>query len=280
MANHLAMASLLRPDDEVLIEHPTYEPIIALAEYLGARINRFNRSLENDYIVDPDEIARHLTPRTRLIVLTNLHNPTSVLADEETLGKLGNLARTTGARVLVDEVYLESTFAQKPKSSISLGPEFIATTSLTKGYGLSGLRCGWILAEPALAERMRRLNDIFGAVAPNIAERLSVFALGQLSRMTSRAQKVLQTNRRQLNDFFDTRDDLDVVRTEFGTTSFPRLRKGQVDKLCQLLEEKYETAVVPGHFFDAPNHIRIGVCCEPNGFASGLENLGQALDLL
>jgi aspartate/methionine/tyrosine aminotransferase len=280
MANHLAMATVLERGDEVLIEQPTYEPILALAQFLGAEIRRFPRKFEHDYKIDIDELAKQLTSRTRLIILTNLHNPSSVLIEDETLRKIGELARSTGARVLLDEVYLEALFESAPRSSVHVGREFIATSSLTKGYGLSGLRCGWILAEPELAERMRRLNDIFGAVGPHPAECLSLVALRQLSKIALRAKKILKANRATLNQFFDARTDLEVVRTGSGTTSFPRLRNGNVENLCRLLLEKYETAVAPGHFFESPRHVRIGMCCEPEIFMAGVKRFGRALDEL
>jgi aspartate/methionine/tyrosine aminotransferase len=278
MANHLAMAAALKRGDEVLIEEPTYEPILALARYFGATIRRFPREFERGYHIEIDEVAKQITRRTRLIALTNLHNPSSVLADEGTLRKVGELASRTSARVLVDEVYLEAMFEDAPKSAAHLGRQFIATSSLTKGYGLSGLRCGWILAEPELAEKMRRVNDIFGAVGPHVIERLSVMALSQLPKISARAKRILGTNRAILNQFFDTHQDVEVVRTKFGTTSFPGLRNGDGDKLSALLLAKYDTAVVPGRFFESPQHIRIGMCCEPEMFATGIERFGRALD--
>jgi aspartate/methionine/tyrosine aminotransferase len=156
----------------------------------------------------------------------------------------------------------------------------VATSSLTKGYGLSGLRCGWIVAEPELAKKIQRLDDIFAASAPNVMERLSVSALNQLPKIAARAKDWLETNRQMLNNFFETRDDVDVVPTKFGTTSFPRLRHADVDRLCGLLTEKYETAVVPGRYFESPNHIRIGLCCQPENFREGIAGLGKALDEL
>jgi aspartate/methionine/tyrosine aminotransferase len=280
MANHLAMAALLEHGDEVLIEQPTYDPVLAIAEYLGAKIKRFPRRFEDGFKIDIVELAKQITPRTRLIAVTNLHNPSSALVEETTLRKIGELARGVGARVLVDEVYLEAMFENSPRSAVLLGPEFVATSSLTKGYGLSGLRCGWILAEPELAKRMRRLDDIFAASAPNVMERLSVTAVAQLPKIAARAKALLETNRRTLDNFFSTRDDVDVVPTKFGTTSFPRLRNIDVEKLCALLIEKYETAVVPGRFFESPNHIRIGLCCQPENFREGIARLGKALDEL
>jgi aspartate/methionine/tyrosine aminotransferase len=278
MANHLAMAAVLDHGDEVLIEQPTYEPILAVAQYLGAKIERFPRPFENGFRVDVEQVAKQITPRTRLIALTNLHNPSSALVDDVALRQIGELARRVGAHVFVNEVYLEAMFEEAPRTSVHLGPEFIATGSLTKGYGLSGLRCGWILAEPRLAEQIRRLHDIFGVTGTHPAERLSVVALAKLPQIASRAKKILESNRASLNQFLDMRDDLEVVRTNSGTTSFPRLRDASVEKLCTLLHEKYETAVVPGRFFESPQHVRIGMCCEPEMFRAGVERLGKALD--
>jgi len=280
MANHLAMAAAIEHGDEILIEQPTYEPLLALAEYFGASIRRFPRSFANDFRVDLDDLARQLTPRTRLIVLTNLHNPSSTLIDEDTLRRIGDLAREAHARVLVDEVYLEAMFEAAPRSCLHLGPQFISTSSLTKGYGLSGLRCGWILAEPELAQRMRLLHDIFGAIAPHPAETLSVLAMTKLPQFRARAKNILASNRTVLNDFLDAREELKTVRTEQGTTSFPRLLKGRVEDLWTLLNEKYDTAFVPGRFFESPQHLRLGMCAEPELFREGVQRLGLALDEL
>src|SRR5437870_5487169 len=278
MANHLAMAAAIERGDEVLIEQPTYEPLLALAEYFGAQVKRFARSFDNAFRVDLEDFTSKITSRTPLIVLTNLHNPSSTLIDEETLRRIGEIAQSVGARVLVDEVYLEAMFEQAPRSCVHLGPEFISTSSLTKGYGLSGLRCGWILAEPDLAQRMRLLHDIFGALAPHPAEKLSVVAFSKLPRFMARAKRILENNRAVLNDFLESREELKVLRSEFGTTSFPLLLKGSVDDLWNLLYDKYDTSFVPGRFFESQQHFRIGMCCEPELFKIGVERLGSALD--
>jgi aspartate/methionine/tyrosine aminotransferase len=278
-ANHLAMAVLVARGDEVLIEEPAYDPLIGLARYLGADVKRFPRRFEDGFRIDPREIERAATRRTRLIVITNLHNPSSVLTENETLLEIQEIARSMGARVLVDEVYLEALFDGAP-SAFHLGSEFIATSSLTKAYGLSGLRCGWILAEAELAGGMRRLNDLFCVIPAHPAERLSVIALKNLDRIRERARTLLETNRRLLDRFFESRDDLEGLEAPFGTTAFPRLKRGDVDKLCDLLRAKYETTVVPGRFFEMPRHFRIGIGCETEMLAVGLDRLGAALDEL
>jgi aspartate/methionine/tyrosine aminotransferase len=278
MANHLVMAAVIRPGDEVLIESPTYELLLNVAQYLGAEIKRFTRTFDEGFALDLDEVERHTGARTRLIVLTNLHNPTSVLTDDETLKQLGAIARRVGARVLVDEVYLEALFERAPRSAFHLGEEFITTNSLTKVYGLSGLRCGWVLAEPELAKRLWHLNDLFGVIPAHAAERLSCIALEHLDGIAAHARHLLETNKRVLNSFLSTRDDLDWIRHEHGTVSFPRLKQGSADRLCALLAEKYETSVVPGRFFEMPQHFRIGIGGETETLTAGLERLSLALD--
>lgn len=280
MANHLAMATLIEPGDEVLIERPTYELIVSAAEYLGANVKFFERRHENKYQIDVEEIESKITGKTKLVVITNLHNPSSVYADEKVLRQIGAIASRAGAKVLVDEVYLDTMFEDAPRSSFHLGENFVVTNSLTKTYGLSGLRCGWILAEKSLAEKMRRLNDLFGSTNVHVAERLSLIALKNLEIFRERAQKLLQTNRPLLNAFLDSRDDLEAVRTAHGTTSFPRLLNVEPEKLFALLREKYETTVVPGRFFYAENHFRIGITCDTEILREGLERLGAALDEL
>ena len=227
MANHLAMATLLDPGDEVLIEQPTYELLTSTLLYLGAAVKTFVRDEDNGYALDPAEVRRAITPKTRLIVLTNLHNPSSVLAPDSVLREIGELARSIGARVLVDEVYLDAVYTNTPKTAYLLGPEFVVTSSLTKVYGLSGLRCGWILAEPDLARAMWRLNDLFASIPAHPAELLSVVALEHLEQIRERARKIVEADRALLKDFLARQEGISSPRTEFGTTAILRLTKGK-----------------------------------------------------
>ena len=279
-ANHLAMAALVNPGDEVLFEQPAYEPMLATVRYLGASVKRFSRRFEADFRIDPAEIESSLTDKTRLIVLTNLHNPSGVLTDEDTLRAVGDIARRSNARVMVDEVYIETLFDKQPRTSFSLGNEFVVTNSLTKTFGLSGLRCGWILAEPELARRMWLLNDVFAATPVHSGERLSVIAFQQIDELAARAKSRLDRNRQILIEFLDTREDLQTVRPQFGTVMFPRLVNGSADELCRVLREKYDTSIVPGRFFEMPAHFRVGIAGDSEILENGLNRLGGALDEL
>jgi aspartate/methionine/tyrosine aminotransferase len=278
LANHLAMAAVVNPGDEVLIEQPTYEPLLALARYLGANVRRFARRFEDGFAVLPGEIEKKISSSTRLIVITNHHNPSGALTGEKTLQEVGELAQRVNARVLVDEVYLESMFDGRPRTALHLGSQFLATSSLTKAFGLSGLRCGWIVAEPELAREIWLLNDLFGVNAAHPAERLSVCAFHQLDKISVKAGIRLEMNRALLKEFLDTRDDLETVRSNSGTIMFPRLQQGSSEELCRLLKEKYETSVVPGSYFEMPAHFRVGLGGSTELLVEGLERLGKALD--
>jgi aspartate/methionine/tyrosine aminotransferase len=278
LSNHLAMAATFDPGDEVLIEHPTYELLESTALYLGAKLRRFERRLEDGFRIDPAEVERNITPRTKLIILTNLHNPTGAYADEATIRAVGDIAKAHGARVLVDEVYLETFYGHRPPNALQLGDHFLVTSSLTKAFGLSGIRCGWVLASPELTHRMWRINDLYAASPVHPAELIGVVAFDNLEKVAARAQKILETNRASLAAFLDERRDLDVFRPEHGTIVFPKLRDGNVDDFIALLREKYETSVVPGSFFDMPQYFRIGIGGEPEMTRIGLERLALALD--
>jgi aspartate/methionine/tyrosine aminotransferase len=273
MANMLAMAALIAPGDEVLIERPTYEPLLAVARFLGAKVSRFARRPE-DFGPDPAEVERRFTAATRLIVLTNLHNPSGALAEEAALERIGAL----GAFVLVDEVYRDAAFDAAPRSCVHLGERFVATNSLTKVYGLSGLRCGWILAAPEVAERMWRLNELFGVVQAHPAERLSCLALERLDEVAAGTRERLERNRALANAFFASRSDLGYAPMRHGITAFPRLLSGDPEALDALLRKRFDTSIVPGRWFEAPDRFRIGIGGPTELVEEGLERLGAGLD--
>jgi aspartate/methionine/tyrosine aminotransferase len=274
MGNLLSMAATLERGDEVLFEHPVYDLLTSAAGFLEADINFFPRRPENGFRIDVNEVARHISPYTRLIVVTNLHNPSSVYTPPGILQDLAALARSVGARVLVDEVYLDSAFDLEPGSSAyRLGPEFIVTNSLTKVYGLSGLRCGWVVAnDPDFIRKLWRLNDLFGVIPAHPAERLSVIALSQIERLRMRAKAILDRNRALVNDFLR---DIGQPQVAAGTVAFPSIPRSE--HLTRILREKYDTAVVPGTFFEMPDHLRIGFGGSAEVLEQGLQRIRLAM---
>jgi aspartate/methionine/tyrosine aminotransferase len=195
---------------------------------------------------------------------------------------VGEIARGVGARVLVDEVYLEAlvVHGRPARSAFHLGPEFVATSSLTKAFGLGGLRCGWALADPDLVTRMWRLHDLIDVVPAHPAERLSIVALDHIDKVAAHARRILEPNRATVNRFFESRPDLVAMPVDAGMITFPRLARGDVEVLAGVLREQFETTVVPGRFFEMPDHFRLALGCPPPTLEEGLRRLGAALDAL
>ena len=280
MANFLAMATVIERGDEVLVEQPAYDPLLSALRYLGAEIKRFSRSFENDYRIDVDELRGLITPRTRLIVITSPHNPSGIAVDQATLRQIGELARDVGARVLVDEVYRDILFEDAPPVAASLGSQFITTSSLTKSYGLNGLRCGWILCEPELAERMRRLNDLFGVVGSMPSDALSVAAFRNLHLLEARTRAMIEPNTSIVQEFLREHEDvLECVVPPRSMIVFPWSKNHDDSEPLHDLSRRFETSIVPGKYFEAPRHFRLGFAVRTEDVAVGLQNLSKALRL-
>ncbi len=277
MANYLALAASANPGERILVEEPTYEPILRTAEYLDFQIDRFRRD-DTDFSIDLADLERNLTPQTRLIVLCNLHNPSGQLTSDDTLRQIGELARASGAKVLVDEVYREMLWESVPQSAFHLDPEtFLSTNSLTKAYGLSGIRCGWILAAPEHAERMCRINDLHGSTPAHPTELIGARAFDHLAEIAAKQCTLLDANRLLLRDFLDSHPDLDCYRPAYGTMVAPRLKKGSVDELAELFRNKFNGSFVPGRFFESPDRLRLGVGLPTSQISDSLHQLSLCL---
>jgi aspartate/methionine/tyrosine aminotransferase len=179
--------------------------------------------------------------------------------------------------VLVDEVYLDAVYENTPRTSFHLGSEFVVTSSLTKVYGVSGLRCGWILAQPDLARKMHRLNDLYSATPVFPGEVLSVVAFQHLDLLRERARRIVEADRKLLRDFLKQQPALSAVETKWGTTSFVQLLDRNVDDFLHKLRAEFDTSAVPGRFFEMPDHFRIGMGVNTEMCAEGLKRIGRAL---
>ncbi len=277
-ANFLTCAALLDAGDEVLIESPHYDPLPAAARMLGASMTTFPRRLEEGYRIDPERVAAALTPQTRLIVISNPHNPSGALASEEETKALGHVAERAGILVLVDEVYLDTILEGRPRPAATLSPIFISTNSLTKAYGLSSLRCGWTLASPEITQRIRRARDIVDVSGPIPADCLALLAFRNLDRLAERARLLIEANSRLVGSFLESRGELEYAPWR-STLAFPRFRDGRdAGPFVKRLYDKYGVAVVPGSFFDAASHFRLAFGGSTAKLQAGLEALARCLD--
>ncbi|HEY1252096.1 MAG TPA: pyridoxal phosphate-dependent aminotransferase [Thermoanaerobaculia bacterium] len=279
-ANFLALAALLEADGEALVESPFYDPLPGAIRTLGGRVAHFARRFEDGFDVDPAIVEAALTPRTRLLVLTNPHNPSGVLIAPERMRELVRLAERRGLRILVDEVYRDVVLdaEKRPAPAATLSEACVSTSSLTKAYGLASLRCGWALASDALARKIRRARDVVDVWSPIPADRLSVLAFDRLDALAARSRALVEKNLARVREFLSATPLLECAPPR-ATLAFPRIR-GVSDSapFVERLFQKTGVAVAPGHFFGAPAHFRIAFGGDPATVAEGLETIRRELE--
>jgi aspartate/methionine/tyrosine aminotransferase len=280
-ANWFACAAVLNnvAGGDAIVEMPTYEPLLRVPEALGCRIVRLERRFEESYAVDIDRFESLVTRRTRLAIVSNLHNPSGARIDMPTLRRMARILRRVGAFLVVDEVYLECLFGRRAESCVHAGANVIVTNSLTKAYGLDGLRAGWVLGPREVILRAWLIQDLLAnnGVAPG--ERMSLAAFRRLPAIRRRAHATLDPNLERLRRYFAQEKRLEAFVPEGGNVAFPRVpRHLNTDALAKHLLKRYSTLVVPGRFFEAPRHIRISFGLPTRLLDRGLANISRALD--
>ena len=276
-ANFLAMAAILQTGDEVLVESPGYDPLPAAARMLGAEVRTFPRRFEDGWAIDASRVEEALTPRTRLIAITNPHNPTGIVASPDEMLALAAAAERAGVRVLVDEVYRDTIFLGRPSPAAALSPRMVSTSSLTKAYGLASLRCGWTLAAPEWTTAIRRARDVVDVWAPIPADRLSVVAFANLPRLSDRARGIVEPNLARFRRFLEEHPELECAPPA-ATLAFPRIAgRSDASAFVDRLLSRQGVAVAPGRLFGEPAHFRLALGGPTATLERGLAALAEAL---
>jgi len=275
----LVGAALIEPEDEVLVEVPAYEPLRAVPAALGARIKRFRREYESGFQTRLNDFERALSSRTRLVILSNLHNPSGVRLDPTVLKGLIEKSAAVGADVLIDEVYLDFVESPGRGSAARMGDNVIAISSLTKAYGMGGLRCGWVIARPEVIERVDRVMDYVNVEGVHIGEQISLSALRRLEAVRDLHRSRIIENREMVDRFITASPALSWVKPDGGVVGFPRIETGiDGDQLAEELRRRYSTGIVPGRFFERPDFFRIAFGGDGRTLRIGLRRIGQALE--
>lgn len=276
----LLYRAFLGAADRVLVENPGFELFIGLGEAVRVGVDRFDRN-PRDFSLDPDRVASALHPRTRLIVVSNLHNPSGMLASDDTLREIARLADKQGALLIVDEVYREYAGADMPAPAAQLAHNVVSVSSLTKIYGLSTLRCGWIVAQPAIVARVRALHDEFEFGVSKLAHTVAALVLEQsgpyeeFSRAcVAVARPILEHHHRQ----WLTEGLVEGELPRHGCIYFPRLVGiANTHAFATAMAERHGVFVASGEFFGASGHVRIGFVQEPARLEMGLARMTDAL---
>lgn len=277
-ADFLVPFALVEPGDTVLVEAPTYPvlPLVPLA--LGAKVERFVRRFEDDFVLDVDDVLERIRPGVKLVSFTNPNNPTGQLLDPTDLLAIAEACEDVGAFVMVDEIFRDLAFRDVPVAR-TLHPRIVSTGSLTKCFGLSGLRCGWILADPEVRARCRDAKALTTVVNPAIEQGLSRVAIARRDALLERARAIARKNHARLASFMDEHADaLAWVPPEAAPLSAPKLvrERDDVAFATRLLREE-SVLLAPGSHLDLPGHVRIGFGSDPATFEDGLDRLARFL---
>ncbi|TCM15419.1 aspartate/methionine/tyrosine aminotransferase [Novosphingobium sp. PhB165] len=277
----LVYRALLAPGERILIENPGFDLFANLAHATGNGVDRFERRGAR-FQIDPVELEAAIGPKTRLVVLSNLHNPSGMALDDETFRALAEIANRRGVTFVFDEVYGGyAGEAARPAASRGISPHFLSISSVTKLYGLSTLRCGWIVGDEATLGPIRDMAREVEFAISNLAHGIAALVVENPARFRENTFSVLGRARPIIESYHDhwraqglAEGDL----PEHGCIAFPRL-VGIRDTLhfSGWLSDRCGVLVAPGDYFGAPGHIRLGFAMEPSRLDYGLQALTDSL---
>ena len=278
-ANFLVFLATLQKKDKFIIEQPGYQPMWLTPRMMGARKIPWHRRFEDDFRLDVDALKNLITHRTKLIVLTNPHNPTGVVADREAeIKKIAEIAHAKGIYVLIDEIFLDGT--DVPQVSAYGLPNVIITSSMTKVYGLGGQRTGWIIAPPEIAAQCQIAKVHANGSTSYVGELMNAYALRNARKLLmQRFTKLSVSNYQILGKWMEANQDVvEWVRPHGGIMCFPKYRVNMSSiELCHKLLDDHGVMVNPGEYFNMDGHIRLCYTCSEDVLRGGLNALGKGL---
>jgi aspartate/methionine/tyrosine aminotransferase len=271
-----AYHALLRPGDRVVVETPCYGSALEVARSAGAEVVEWYRRFEDGWRHDVDELERLLEPDTRLLYVNTPHNPTGTQMPRAVLDRVVELARDRGAVLFSDEVYreLEHDPAARLPAACDLAERAISLGSISKTYGLPGLRLGWIVVrDEELREAIRGLKHYTTICSPAPSELLVDLALRHRAVLVERNLGLVHRNLPLLDAFLGEHAELfDWVRPTAGPIGFPRvLADVDVYAWCEELAQRADVLLLPGDVYAEPRHVRLGF---------GRANMPEALEQL
>ena len=267
--------ALLRAGDHAIVETPCYESALELARSTGAEVSRWHRRYEEGWAHDLDALERLVRPGTRVLYVNQPHNPTGTLMERTTFERVVEMAHAHGIVLFSDEVYreLEHDPGSRLPGACDLDERAVSLGSISKCYGLPGLRLGWIVTrDPSIRDAIMRLKDYTTICSSAPSEVLTAVALRNRHALLERNLDIVERNLPLLEEFFERHGEtFEWVRPVAGPIGFPRLRGVEgVGQFCERLASQ-GVLLLPGSVYDEPDHVRVGF---------GRANLPEALDAL
>jgi aspartate/methionine/tyrosine aminotransferase len=273
---------LLERGDHLVVEHPNYGTNLETPRAIGCEVDPLSLHFEDGFQPDLDRLRAKVSSRTRLVSVTNPHNPTGVLKPETAVQGLLRIAEEAGARLLVDETYRDVSAVAKPPLAAALDPRALSVSSMSKAYGLPGIRIGWIVSrDAALMEELLAAKEQILICNSAVDEAIALRFLETRDRALPRIRARVAENEAALREWVGRQDWLEWVAPQAAVVCFPRFRPDvEVDTAAfyDVLLREYRTAVGPGHWFEMDDrYMRIGYGYpEPAAMREGLAHVERA----
>ena len=266
----------LDPGDHLIVHWPCYQSLYEIAASIGCQISRWEAREENDWVLDPGELAGLVQPNTKAILVNTPHNPTGYLMSGETYQDTWSFARSRGLLFFCDEVYRESEHdpADRLPAACDLGELGISLGVMSKTYGLAGLRIGWIATKNRrIYQKIQQIKAYTTICNSAPSEFLAELGLRHREKIADRNLKIIRGNLDLLDDFFVRHQhSFKWKRPNAGPIAFPKLIGRDVNQFCEDLARTQSVMLLPGTVYDHPgNHFRIGF---------GRKNMPEALQRL
>jgi aspartate/methionine/tyrosine aminotransferase len=264
MALFLISTTLLDKNDHIVVIRPNYATNLETPRAIGCAMSIIDLDFDADFSLNTEGVQKAMTPQTKLISITNPHNPTGILFDSETIDALIKIAEAHDCYLLIDETYRELNFQTPLQPYIAERSEkVISVSSLSKAYGVPGIRTGWLLNQDAAL-----MHDLLAAKEQIILgnsvldEAVALHVLTHKSTLLPPIHAQIRTNFAILKDWFQQQPYLEWVEPQAGVVCFPRLKKTYTlafEAFQKALYEDYKTVVGYGHWFEQDTtYFRLG----------------------
>jgi len=277
-------SSLLSPEDHLIVVRPNYATNIETPKAIGCMISYIDLDFENNWQPGISSIENAIRSNTKYISITHPHNPTGVLLSKENLLAIIDVAERNSICLLVDETYRELSFSRPYPIAASFSRSVISVSSVSKAYGLPGLRMGWLITrDDALMELFFAAKEQIFITNSVLDEEVTFQFLSGKDGYSEKIKKHIAVNFSVLERWIQKEQRLEWIKPGGGVVCFPRVKAGyklDTDLFYDLLLKKYGTLVGPGHWFDMPDHyMRIGYAWPTTAdLEKGLESISKALD--
>jgi aspartate/methionine/tyrosine aminotransferase len=278
-SNFSVIASLVGHSDHMIIEHPNYPSLYEVPRSLELPHDLFRILYEERFNPDIGRLEGLMKPNTKLVTLTHPNNPTGSVISEKMLREVVELVESHDAYLLHDETYRELSFEKPPPPAATLSDHAISMTTMSKAYGVPGIRIGWIAGPENIIESVRAVREQLTICNNVLGEAIAMSVLKKRDTVLNGVRQRVQTNFETLKHWMAHQDVLEWVEPSGGVVAFPRLRHGSTTReLCRTLATEYRTFTVPGYGFEMDRHLRIGFGGDAQELNEGLKRLTQAIN--